>query len=447
MILRRAHVFGLGVTGRAAVEWLVNDGWTVVASDDGDSENLRKSATVLRALGAEVFLGGHNDALVRPAGLVVLSPGIPPLTPAIQERVRQGAEVIGEIELGWRHSKGTFAAITGSNGKSTTTVLLGEIFKQSGRPAFAVGNIGKPLIEIAGQTTADSLISLELSSYQLESIVNFRPKVSALLNISPDHLERHGNLENYGRAKARIWENQTEADFLVFNADDLAVVELVANSRATKVPFSLAGPLTKGGWLECDDFVFILPDKQSWKVSRRTSTLPGRHNEANLLAAILMAKLVGVTDEAVIAGVEAFKGLPHRLEMIRQFEGVYYINDSKATNVDAGKWALAATEPPVILLAGGRPKKGGFKEIRDTISGKVKMIVTFGEAAPEIERDLGDLVQVIPTTTLADALGIAREHAVPGDTVLLSPLCASFDQFNNFEHRGEVFRQLVTDMK
>jgi len=419
----------------------------VIVSDDSVSPSLEAVATELKGSGAEVLLGGHRGALDKTVDLVILSPGIPPATPAIQERIRQGAKVIGEIEFGWENSKGTFAAITGANGKSTTTALLGEIFSRSGRPAFTAGNIGKPLIEIADLTTDDTLIALEVSSYQLETIVNFKPSVSALLNITPDHLERHGSIEGYGRAKAKIWENQTKDDFLVFNADDPLVVKLVQSSEASKVPFSLAGPLTQGGWYERGEFVFRLPDHNQLKIPRDFSYLPGRHNEANILAAVLMAKVCGISDEVITEGVKGFMGLPHRLEPIRIFEGVQYINDSKATNVDAGKWALDATKPPVILLAGGRPKKGGFKEIRDTISGKVKLVVAFGEGANAIVDDLGDVVEIMRAENLPSALLIARQNATSGDTVLLSPLCASFDQFKNFEHRGDVFRQLVQSLK
>ncbi len=459
MTPRRAHVFGLGVTGRAVVDWLLKNGWMVIVSDDMVSESLEAMAAELKGSGAEVLLGGHRGALGRTVDLVVLSPGIPPATPAVQERIRQGAEVIGEIELGWRSSQGTFAAVTGANGKSTTTALLGEIFRLSRRKTFTVGNIGVPLIEIADATDNNSLISLEVSSYQLETIVNFRPYVAALLNITPDHLERHGSLEGYGRAKAKIWQNQTDSDWLVFNADDPMVVNLIQTAKSTKVPFSLAGPLTMGGWIEPvgrttvrptdtpSEFVFKLPNHDDFTIPRGLSSLPGRHNEANILAAVLMAKLCGISNEAVNQGVSSFKGLSHRLEMIREFEGVTYINDSKATNIDAGRWALEAVKAPVILLAGGRPKKGGFQGIRHSILKKVKIIVTFGEGASEIERDLGDLVETVHVADLAAALTVARRLAVAGDTILLSPLCASFDQFQSFEQRGDVFRQLVRDLK
>ncbi len=444
---RRAHVFGLGVTGHAVVDWLLRNGWMVIVSDDMVSERLEILAGELKGFGAEVLLGGHRGALHRPVDLVVLSPGISPATPAVQERIRQGAEVIGEIELGWRNSRGTFAAITGANGKSTTTALLGEIFQQSGRQSFTVGNIGKPLIEIAESTNDNSLISLEVSSYQLETIINFRPQVAALLNITPDHLERHGSFEGYSRAKSKIWQNQTESDWLVFNADDPTVVKLTQTARSGKAPFSLEGPLTFGGWIERDEFVFKLSGQEIFRLSHDLSSLPGRHNEANILAAVLMAKLCGVSNDAVAEGIKSFKGLAHRLEFIRELDGVTYINDSKATNIDAGRWALEATKAPVILLAGGRPKKGGFKEIRKSISGKVKIIVTFGEGASEIEHDLSDLVETKQAEDIASALAVARQNSNRGDTILLSPLCASFDQFKSFEHRGDVFRQLVWDLK
>lgn len=447
MKMQRAHVFGLGVTGKAVVDWLLKNGWMVIVTDHAVTEPLEQLADELKGAGAEVLLGGHRGMLERTVNLVVLSPGVPPATPAVQERIRQGAEVIGEIELGWRNCRGLCAAITGANGKSTTTALLGEIFRQTGRPTFVAGNIGLPLIQIADQTDDKSFISLEVSSYQLETIVNFKPRIAALLNITPDHLERHGNMEGYGRAKAKIWQNQNNDDWLVFNADDPMVVSLVGTSRSRRVPFSLAGPLTIGGWIENNTFVFKLPDKTFFSFPRDISVLPGKHNEANILAAGLMASLAGVSAEEITRGVESFHGLPHRLELIRRHQGVSYINDSKATNVDSGRWALEAVDYPVILLAGGRPKKGGFKAIVPYLEGKVKLLIAFGEGAAEIERDLAEAVRTIRVETMDQALKEANHEAVPGDTVLLSPLCASFDQFKNFEHRGEVFRSLVGGLK
>ena len=447
MIPHRAHVFGLGVTGRATVDWLLRNGWMVIATDDNVSPALEITAQELKAFGAEILLGGHRGALEKHVDLVVLSPGIAPSTPAIQERIRQGSEVIGEVELGWRNSRGTFAAITGANGKSTTTALTGKIFELSGRKSFTVGNIGIPLIEIADSTDEDSLIALEISSYQLETIVGFRPKVAALLNITPDHLERHGDLEGYCRAKARVWKNQESEDFIVFNADDPLVVERLPEAKSQKVPFSLAGPLTFGGWLEKGQFTFRFPDGSSLLIARGEASLPGKHNEANILAAVLIAKLSGVENSAIVEGVRSFKGLSHRLEPVRELNGVKYVNDSKATNTDAGRWALMATEAPVILLAGGRPKKGGFKPIRDAIEGKVKLLIVFGEASDEILQDLGDLLPVVKRETMAEALELAKSEAYPGDTILLSPLCASFDQFRSFVHRGDVFKELVKNLK
>lgn len=438
-----AHVLGAGVSGCAAAEWLLRHGWMVIVSDDAINPALEKVAERLRGIGAQVFLGGHKGALGRAAELVVVSPGIPPASPAILSRTQEGAEVLSELELGWRQSRGSFCAVTGANGKSTTTALLGEIFRATGRPSFTVGNIGTPLISVADQTTSDCLIALEVSSYQLETICDFKPLVAGLLNITPDHLERHGSLESYARAKARVWLNQTAEEWVVFNADDPVVVGLVASAKSHRIPFSTAGPLTWGAWREEGEFIIKLPDIPEFRLQKSLSRLPGRHNDANVLAAATMGLLAGATPLAVAEGVAFFTGLPHRLETVRVLDGVTYINDSKATNVDAGRGALEAVPAPVILLAGGRPKGGGFGVLRALVEERVKRLILFGEAASEIQRDLGAGTPVERVSDVKAAVIAARKSAAVGDTVLLSPLCASFDQFRNFEERGDRFRELV----
>jgi len=446
MTLRRAHVLGAGISGVAAAEWLLRNGWMVVVTDHQINAQIEAVADKLRAIGAEVILGGHEGALAMPAQLCIVSPGMSPNAPAVQERRRQGSEVIGELELGWRSAKGTIAAVTGANGKSTTTALIGSIFEQTGRPTFTVGNIGIPLISVAEETKSDALIALEVSSYQLETINSFHPKIGVFLNLTPDHIERHGSFEGYGLAKSRLWQNQTSEDHLIFNADDAVVVGLVGRANSKKTPFSTLGPVTQGAWIEDNNFMFRLPGLE-FSIPRSKSQLPGRHNISNVLAAGLAGLLAGVTPEQVEAGIEKFSGLPHRLEKVRELHGVAYINDSKATNCDAGKWALEATPAPVILLAGGKPKGGGFRSIRSEVEGRVKRLILFGQAAEEIKADLGDLAEVEMVKNIEEAIKAAHAAATRGDSVLLSPLCASFDQFRNFEERGDRFRCLVMNLK
>lgn len=444
MSRKPAHIIGLGRSGQAAANWLLLHNWDVVVSDDAGEDKLAAAAQKLQISGAVVCLGGHSEALKVPVDLVVVSPGVPMNHPAILTRLSQGVEVIGELELGWRNSRGAIAAITASNGKSTATALTGEIFAASGRPAFTAGNIGIPLISIAGQTSPDSLIAVEVSSYQLESIKTFKPKAAAILNITPDHLQRHGTFEAYTGAKSRLCMNQDVDDFLIFNADDKIVCDITHGVRSQKIPFSTERQLEFGGWI-AGGAMHLSPTKESqhYTLPRSALALPGVHNTQNALAAILSALACGVKWQAIECGVRNFKGLPHRLEFVRRLNGVNWINDSKATNVDSGLTALKALNAPIILIAGGRPKGGGFKDLRPLMKAKVKSLIVLGEAAAEIAADLGDLCSTHFVHNLEEAVHFARQTTAAGDTVLLSPLCASFDMFDNFEQRGDVFKELV----
>ncbi len=442
-----AHIVGLGKSGTAAAKWLLLHNWDVIGSDDADENKLSIQVKDLQLAGAVICLNGHTEALKVPVDLVVVSPGVPLSHPAIQARKAQGVEIIGELELGWRYSYGTIVAVTASNGKSTTTALLGEIFKATGRPTFIAGNIGTPFTSIIDKTSPESLIALEVSSYQLESIKHFKPNVAVLLNITPDHLQRHGTMEIYSSIKARLTMNQDKDDYLIYNIDDKIICDLVKDANSKKIPFSTQRKLAHGGWLEDDNMVFN-PNAMSPKyIMPRTSlSIPGMHNTQNALAAILSALVCGIEWKFIEAGVQNFKGLPHRLEFVRCINSVKWFNDSKATNVDSGITALKALDRPIILIAGGRAKGGGFKDIRSLVKDKVKLLIVLGEAAGEIKNDLGDLCPTYSVENLTAAVNLAKEKAESGDTVLLSPLCASFDMFDNFEHRGDIFKQLVNEI-
>lgn len=440
---RLAHVVGLGRSGVAAARLLLKNGWQVVASDDADSDVLRQRGRELGGGEIRLYLGGHNAALENPAELVVASPGVPWQAEVLEKRRAQGAEVIAELELGWRYTRGKIAAITGSNGKTTTTALLGEILAFSGHPAFTCGNIGLPLSAIADKTDDETLLSVEVSSFQLEGIIGFKPQVGILLNITPDHLDRHGSHRTYALTKARLWLNQTAEDFIVYFADDPIVSAVVMSAASRKFPFSLTEKLSYGAFADNGHLVVRTPEGVEFVLDRRLFQLPGRHNTANALAAMSAALLMGVEPEVVQTAVAGFGGVPHRLETVRELDGVLWINDSKATNVDAGRWALEAVPRPIVLIAGGRSKGGGFKALRQYAHGRVKMFILLGEAADEIQCDLGDLAPVELADNLSDAIVRAKAAAVDGDAVLLSPLCASFDMFRDFEDRGDQFRRLV----
>ncbi|MBM3329746.1 MAG: UDP-N-acetylmuramoyl-L-alanine--D-glutamate ligase [Calditrichaeota bacterium] len=447
--MSRVHVIGMGRSGIATVEWLIRHGHDVVASDDLPEERFGKKVLEWQKAGVRLSFGGHQIALAEFADLVVVSPGVALFHPAVVVRREAGVRIISEIELAWCNSRGTLAAITGSNGKSTSTALVGRIFEATGQPAFACGNLGRPFIEIVDATTENSLIALEVSSYQLETTLTMRPKSAAILNLTPDHLARHGTMAGYGAAKARITINQSPDDAVVYPGDDPVVTELIVNCRARRLPYWMNLPSdakAPGAWFDGRQLNFAPEPGIHHRFPRSSLPLPGDHNIANALVAGLMAMACGVEWGAVEAGFREFRGLPHRLEVIREREGVVWINDSKATNLDAGMTALRATPSPVILIAGGRSKGGGFRVARDLIKAKVRQLILIGEAASEIMSDWGDLVPVIRAGSLDEAVSIAGKLASEGDTVLLAPFCASFDMFRDFEERGEVFRRLVVEL-
>ncbi|MCF7810047.1 UDP-N-acetylmuramoyl-L-alanine--D-glutamate ligase [bacterium] len=443
---QRAHVIGLGISGLAAARLLLNKGWSVIASDSKQNEELLESIEMLSNAGAVVFTGSHEEALKYDVDLAVISPGIRLDTPVIRELVVKNVRVISELEIGWMFSKGMIAAITGSNGKTTTTALLGAIFKAAQEDAFTCGNIGLPLSAVAELTNEKSLISLEVSSFQLMTIDKFRPKIAVLLNLTPDHLDWHGNFSEYVKAKARVWLNQDSSDFLVYNYDDIEISRLVTRSNSGSFPFSSKVELEKGAFLQDGEMVFRLSANDELKIPRSNLKLLGRHNTENALAAISAALLMGVNYTDVKFGVRSFSPVPHRLESIDVINGVTWINDSKATNVEAGMAALEAMDKPVILIAGGRAKGGDFRKFRTADLKIIKKMILIGEAADQIERNLSDVVSIIRANDMSDAVIKAQELAVPGDTALLSPLCASFDSYNNFEERGDDFRNLVKNI-
>jgi UDP-N-acetylmuramoylalanine--D-glutamate ligase len=457
----RVGVMGLGLTGAAVARFLLARGARVTAADDKPEADLRALPAELRAAGATVACGGGDAAVFEGCPLVVASPGVPPRAPALARARAAGARIVSEIELAGRHLRGRIAGITGSNGKSTVTALAAAILRESGLDARPCGNIGLPLIAFAvggageahvkdlGRTepvradAPEAIYVAEVSSFQLEAIETFRPRVAALLNLSPDHMDRYDALEDYYAAKARIFMNQTAEDVAVLNADDPETWRLARSLRARVEAFSIRGEAPRGVVLRGGRFVRVGEGAASDLACASEVRLPGRHNLENVAAAAAVALALGAAPRAVRRAVAAFEGLPHRLRFVATVRGAAVYDDSKATNVGSAIRALQAFDAPVVLLLGGRDKGGDFESLAPHLAGRVRAVVTFGEAGPLIADRLQGAAAVVRGGSLPDAAREALGAARPGDVVLLAPACASFDAYSGYAARGDDFVRTV----
>jgi UDP-N-acetylmuramoylalanine--D-glutamate ligase len=444
---KKVLVVGLGKSGLAAALFLRHHGALVTVSDTRSAEALAKDIPALLDEGIMVETGGHGLLTFRRQDLIVVSPGVPLDTPELVQAKSFGLPVIGELELAARFLLGRSIAITGSNGKTTTTALLGEILTASGQPTLVGGNIGIPVVGLIDKSTEESWSVLEVSSFQLESTVEFRPAIAVILNITPDHLDRHGSFENYARAKERIFAAQTSADNLVLNADNARAAESAERSAGNVYWFSMEHPVTQGAWLEQGYVVYrSAPDAAIEKVVPLSGIpLKGAHNVENVLAAVCAARLAGVSNEVICQTVQKFHAVEHRLEYVATRNGVEFYNDSKATNVDATAKALAAFPSGIHLILGGKDKGSDYTLLSPLLRERVKAVYTIGSAAKKIETQLRGVVSLLSCVTLDKAVRAASAAARSGDVVLLAPACSSFDQFESYEHRGRVFKELVSE--
>jgi UDP-N-acetylmuramoylalanine--D-glutamate ligase len=431
-------VIGAGKSGVAAANFLAARGDDVVLADKNEKPELpyKLDARVQRAFGV-------NDAsLLDGVGSIVVSPGVPLAGPLLTAAAAQRIPAIGEIELAYREIPrgSTIIAVTGSNGKSTTTTLIGEILKVAGRQPIVAGNIGEPLIRAIDKERPRTYV-LELSSFQLESVETFHANVALLLNITPDHMDRYPSFDAYAAAKHRIFRNQQPADIAIVNAVERRQVERDAAIRVWR--FSAAKPVDEGAFLDGNDLVLRL-DGNERRIPRSSLKLQGTANVENALAAWLAARAAGVDDVDVQIAFGTFTGLPHRMVLVRELDGVQWINDSKGTNVDATLKSLESYGPSTVwLILGGKDKAGEFERMRELVKEKTRGVLTIGAAADRIAQALDGAAKLVPAGDMEHAVRYAREHAQSGETVLLSPACASFDQYRNFEHRGEHFEELV----
>src|SRR5438067_8531665 len=440
---KRVLVVGLGRSGVASALFLKQRGAQVTVSDSKPQEQLGEEIPVLLDHGIAVETGGHGERTFHGQDLIVVSPGVPVDSPPLVQARALGEPVIGEIELAAQFLPKNIVAITGSNGKTTTTTLTGEIIAAGGYATHVGGNIGTPAVSLVDAARPDSIIVLEVSSFQLETIQIFRPKVAVVLNVTPDHLDRHRTFETYVDAKARIFENQQADDFAVLNGDDPVCVELAGRTPAQVFWFSRKKEVQQGTFVR--DGRILFRDSAGQKEVTLASEIPlkGAHNLENSLAAVCVGVLMKCVPERIRAAVHKFKAVEHRLEYVATIRGVEYYNDSKATNVDATIKALESFPANIHLILGGKDKGSDYTVLNDLLRERVKYVYTIGAAAAKIESQIKEAAETVHAESLDNAVQRASANAQPGDIVLLAPACASFDQFRNYEHRGEVFKELV----
>jgi UDP-N-acetylmuramoylalanine--D-glutamate ligase len=446
---KKVLVVGLGKSGLAAALFLRHRGAQVTVSDVRSAEALAKDIPALLEAGIMVESGGHGLLTFRRQDLIVVSPGVPLDTPELAQVKSFGLPVIGELELAGRFLKGKTVAITGSNGKTTTTALLGEILKEAGFLTLVGGNIGVPVVSLIEESTDATWSVLEVSSFQLESTVEFHPNISVILNITPDHLDRHGTFENYALAKERIFAAQLCDDCVVLNADNPRAAAAAARSAGAVHWFSVEHPVARGAWLDSGYVVFRpLHDAPTEKIMPLSGIrLKGAHNVENVLAAVCAARLAGAPAEAIRRGVEGFHAVEHRLEYVATLNGVEFYNDSKATNVDATAKAIEAFPGGIHLILGGKDKNSDYTQLAQLLRERVRAVYTIGSAASKIESHLRGVISIHSCETLDKAVMAAASAARPGDVVLLAPACSSFDQFESYEHRGRVFKEIVAESR
>jgi len=442
----RVLVVGLGKSGIASALFLADQGARVAVSDTKSEEDLHHEIPLLLDRGIGVEAGYHGERTFKEQELIVISPGVPSDVPQLEQARQAGIPVIGEVELAARYLKGQIVAITGSNGKTTTTALAGEIIAASGQKTLVGGNIGTPAISFVNKASDDTWIVLEVSSFQLETIETFHPKIAVVLNVTPDHLDRHHTFANYAAAKTRIFENQTSSDFAVLNADDATCVAMADKTKAAVHWFSRQHLVEHGAFVRGDGIVWRDADSEQTIMPLAEIGLKGAHNVENVLAGICIGMMAGVGPADIRRAVANFKAVEHRLEYVAAIRGVEYYNDSKATNVDATIKALESFAGGIHLILGGKDKGSDYSLLNPLLEQRVKRVYTIGAASAKIESQIKG-AKMVNAGTLDNAVRQASETATPGDIVLLAPACASFDQFVSYEHRGRVFKDLVKQIE
>ncbi len=450
---KRVTVFGLGRSGRAAADLLLDVGALVTIVEEHSSQDFESTSAAYGLRGARVFRGDEVADGLRDLELLVVSPGVPKDHRLLKEIGQRGIPIIGEIELAGWFLRAPIIAVTGTNGKSTTVRLIGSILQQSGKRAFVGGNLGIPLCEAVPKRTHPSptpdyeYIVAEVSSFQLETIHRFRPWIAVLLNVTPDHLDRHPTQDDYQAAKQRIFENQTIQDWALINADDPVVKTMALSAQSNVCEFSLTKKVEQGVYLEGGDIRAKMHGEDFLLASRDALPMRGDHNVANAMAAFGVGLLCGCSAEDMVRALQTIPTFEHALEVVREWQGITFVNDSKGTNVDATLKALQSFHEPLVLILGGKDKGGDFSQLVDSIKRQVKGVVIIGEATPKILQALDQIRPVVLATSLTDAVSQAVAFASRGDVVLFSPACASFDMFRNYHHRGLEFKRVVGELQ
>ena len=443
---KNISIIGAARSGIGAAKLVKKLGGIPFVSDFGPSEKMTDAINLLSKENIEYEFGGHSDRVYE-SSLMIVSPGVPNDSQILQNARSKKINIISEVEFAYHYCKGKIIAITGTNGKTTTTSLCGHVFNTCGYKTHVAGNIGLAFSEIALDVKEGEFVSLEVSSFQLDLIEKFKPAAALILNITPDHLNRYeNNLDKYAESKQRIYQNQDEKDFLILNKDSKSVMKYLTNHKSKSIFFSLGEEQSDGCFYSNGEVIFRLNGQENFRCSRNNINIRGEHNLANAMSVICAAKVFNLENNGIINGLETFENVEHRLELVREINGIKYINDSKATNVDSVWYALKSFEEPILLILGGQDKGNDYNQIKELVLKNVKKIYAIGSSSEKIFNFFNSDVKVDTKKSLEDAVISSSKEATDGDVVLLSPACASFDMFKNYEHRGKVFKESVNKL-
>jgi len=441
----KVSILGAARSGLSVAKLLRSEGAIVFVSDKKPRGEAGQEIRALESLGIDYEFDAHTDRIFD-AEFIVISPGVPSNSNLVQHALKVGLSIYSEVEVASWFCRAPIVAITGSNGKTTTTTLIGKIFEKAGRKTIVAGNIGFPFSDYVLDADEKSVAVVEVSSFQLDHIDTFKPKAAVLLNITPDHLDRYENYEAYSNSKFRIFKNQTMKDFSIYNYDDDAVNTYCCGLNTVRLPFSVKGKISAGAFAENGKVFLVEEGKPNFLIDSDEIKIRGVHNLYNSIASALAAKSLGASSEVIAETLREFPGVEHRLELVRELDGVRYVNDSKATNVDAVWYALGSFDSPIVLIAGGKDKGNDYSPLFELVKKKVKAMVLIGQAAVKMQKEFSGKTKCIMASSMEDAVAKARDEAKPGYIVLLSPACASFDMFQDYEHRGREFKRLVMEL-